>query len=201
MAVCFGTMFLTLFLIMDSVGNTASFYEVMKAVDPKRYWKVLIRELLIALGFMLLFNFIGEALLNQLEVSEITIRLTSGLILLLFAIGVIFSSPRNLRLNLKTKEEPLIVPLAIPMTAGPALLATIMLYAAVEEDVVCQISAILAAWGLSALILLCNKGMIRLFGTNGLVALERFLALLLVMLGIQRIMEGIELFQKTYMLK
>ena len=92
---------------------------------------------------MLLFNFIGEALLNQLEVSEITVRLTSGLILVLFAIGVLFSSSRNLRSNLKTNEEPLIVPLAIPLIAGPALLATIMLYAAIEEDVVCQLTAIL----------------------------------------------------------
>ena len=114
--------------MIDSVGNTASFHEVLKGVSPKNYWKVLIRELLIALAFMLAINQLGSAILNQLEVSEITVRLTTGLILLLSALWVLFASPRNIRQRVKPEENPFIVPLAVPLIASPAVLAIIMLY-------------------------------------------------------------------------
>ena len=198
---CFGTMFVTLFLMIDAVGNTASFYEVMSGVKPERYWWVLCRELSIALAFMLAFSLLGEGLLHYLEVSEITVRLTAGLILFIFASGVLFASPRNIRLQVKAGEEPFIVPLAVPMMAGPAVLATIMLYSEIEENIFCQYMAILMAWFFSALVLLSNKFLVRIFGKNGLIALERLLALILVMLAIQRVMEGIELFETTYILK
>jgi len=201
MNLCFGTMFLTLFLMIDAVGNTASFHEVMKGVPPKNYWKVLCRELLIALLFMLAIDFLGGPIVDQLEVSEVTVRLTTGLILLLSALWVLFASPRNVRLRLKPEENPLVVPLAIPLIASPAVLATIMLYSHISGDVVCRLQAIFFAWVLSSLILLINRQIVRFFGHNGLVALERLLALILIMLAIQQIMLGIGLFQKIYLAK
>jgi multiple antibiotic resistance protein len=198
---CFGTMFVTIFLMIDAVGNSATFYEVMSGVPSERYWWVLLRELLIALIFMLIFSLLGEWLLHYLEVSEITVRLTAGLILFIFASAVLFASPRNIRLQVKAGEEPFIVPLAVPMMASPALLATIMLYSEIEENIFCQYMAIVFAWFFSALVLLSNKFLVRIFGKNGLIALERLLALILVMLAVQRVMEGIELFETTYILK
>ncbi len=201
MDICFGTMFLTLFLMIDSVGNTASFHEVLKGVPPKNYWKVLIRELLIALAFMLVINQLGSAILNQLEVSEITVRLTTGLILLLSALWVLFASPRNIRQRVKPEENPFIVPLAVPLMASPAVLAIIMLYSHISEDYSCRLYAILAAWTLSSLVLLVNRAVVRFLGQNGLLAFERLLALILVMLAIQQILLGVELFQTTYLTK
>ncbi len=201
MGLCFGTMFLTLFLMIDSVGNTSSFHEVLKGVPPARYWKVLCRELLIALAFMLLINQLGSPILTQLEVSEITVRLTTGLILLLSALWVLFASPRNIRQRVKPEENPFIVPLAIPIIASPAVLATIMLYSHISEDYSCRILAIVFAWALSSIVLLLNRRVVRLLGQNGLLALERLLALILVMLAIQQMLLGIELFQKTFLSK
>jgi len=201
MSLCFGTMFLTLFLMIDAVGNMASFHEVMKGVAPSRYWKVLCRELLIALLLMLAINFLGGPIVDQLEVSEITVRLTTGLILLLSALWVLFASPRNVRLRLKPEENPLVVPLAIPLMASPAVLAIIMLYSHISGDIACRLQAIISAWGLSSLILLVNRPFVRILGHNGLVALERLLALILIMLAIQQIMLGVGLFQKMYLVK
>lgn len=139
------TIILTLFLIMDPIGNASSFLALTNNISPKRQKYVLLRELFIALCFMLLFNYIGETLLNYLELSHVSVRISSGVILFLVAIKFLFPSEDSLRSNLPA-GEPFLVPLAIPLIAGPSLLATIMLYANLEPCKKLMLTGILCAW-------------------------------------------------------
>lgn len=191
-------MFITLFLTMDAIGNISSYLKVLEHVDKRRYWWIVCREMLFALGFMLLFNFLGPFMIDAIGASEITVRLTSGLILLLFAISVIYPSEKNIRLQLEGIKDPFILPLAVPLTAGPALLATVSLFAMIEPSQICRLEAILWAWALSVVILLSGRFLQRILTNNGLLAMERLLALVLVMLATQRIMQGVKLFFTTY---
>lgn len=196
---CFITMFITLFLIIDAIGNIAPFLDILKKVDKKRYWTVVTREMGIALIFMLFFHFFGDPLLDVLQVSEITVWIASGIILFLAAIGVLYPSDKSVRIASKKHEsDPFIVPLAVPLIAGPPLLATIILYAHNSDDQLCNLAAIISAWALSAIILLSGRTIQRLIGNNGLIALERLFALILVIMATQRIMQGVKLFVKTY---
>lgn len=187
-------MFFTLFLMMDAIGNIGSFLEVLKPVDKRRYWWVVGREMLIALGFMLFFNFVGAYILEAVNASETAVLISSGMILFIFAIGVLYPSEKNIRSQLKAGDEPFIVPLAVPLIAGPALLATISLYAVTEPSCVSRLEAIFLAWVLSAAILLSGRFWQRVLGNSGLMALERLFALVLVMLATQRIIMGLKLF-------
>ena len=196
---CFITMFITLFLIIDSIGNINPFLDILKNVDKRRYWNIVGREMLIALGFMLFFHFFGDLLLDVLSLSEITIWIASGIILFIAALGVIYPSDKSIRVSSKRiPQEPFIVPLAVPLVAGPAVLATIILYAHINEDQWCSLISIVAAWAVSAVILLCGRTIHRWVGDNGLLALERLFALILVIMATQRIMQGIKLFTTTY---
>lgn len=181
---------LVLFLIMDPLGNVPSFLSLVKDIPPKRQRFIVVREMLIALVAMLLFNYIGEFIFDILQVSEITVRLSSGLILFLIAIRILFTSPVSLRANLP-KGEPFITPLAIPLIAGPSLLATIMLYAHMEPSQPIMLTAIFIAWLCASLILLASPFLQRYLGNNGLMACERLMGMVLVLLAIQRFMEGI----------
>lgn len=197
---CFLTMFITLFLIIDAFGNVNPFLDILKHVDRRRYWTVVSREMLIALAFMLFFHFFGDWLLNVLKLSEITIWLASGIILFIAALGVIYPTEKSVRISSKKhQQEPFIVPLAVPLVAGPSLLATIILYAEIQEDTFCSLLAIVAAWALSSIILLFGRSLHRWIGNNGLLALERLFALVLVIMATQRIMQGIKLFTITYL--
>lgn len=190
------TLTVILFLIMDPVGNISSFLNMTKDIPANRRHKILIREMLIALAAMLLFNYIGEFIFSVLDISETTLRLASGVILFLVAIKILFPSIDSLRANLPA-GEPFITPLAIPLISGPSLLATVMLFAHLEPSQVKMLSAIFISWLMAVLVLLSSEKLQRLLGNNGLVAAERLMGMVLVMLAIQRFLEGLSQFVKA----
>ncbi len=187
---------LTLFLIMDPIGNLSSYLSMGKELDPKRQSWIIFREMCIALAVMLFFNYVGEYIFNFLDLSETTVRLSSGVILFLIAVKILFTASDSPRANLP-KGEPFIFPLAVPLVAGPALMATIMLYAHLEPVQSIMIIAILIAWFLSVLIFLFAGPIKRILGNNGLMACERLIGMALVLVAVQRFLEGILLFWAT----
>lgn len=54
--------FVTLLFVMDPLGNIPIFLSVLKDVEAKRRQWVIFREMLIALGVLLLFLFAGSAI-------------------------------------------------------------------------------------------------------------------------------------------
>lgn len=184
-----------LFLIMDPVGNISSFLNLLKDYPQDIRRKIIIREMLIALAAMIAFNVLGEYIFNVLQISETALKLASGAILFLVAIKILFPSTDSLRANLPA-GEPFITPLAIPLIAGPSLLATIMLFARLEPSQPVMLSAIFIAWLLASIILLSGKTLQKIIGTNGLMACERLMGMVLVMLAIQRFAEGLQQFVK-----
>jgi len=185
-----------LFLIMDPIGNIATFLNLLKDTPQGKRKPIIIREMLIALAVMVAFYFLGEFIFDILQVSETTLRLASGVILFLVAIKILFPAIDSIRANLPT-GEPFITPIAIPLIAGPSLLATIMLFAHLEPSHLSMLGAILIAWVVALIILLYSETLQRVVGSNGLMACERLMGLILIMLSIQRFLEGIQQFVKA----
>lgn len=185
------TLTLILFLIMDPVGNLLEYKRVMQAVPEERKRLVLLREMGIALAVALGFNFIGEFFFFTLELSETAVRLASGAVMFLIAFQMLFPKHDQVK---AAKEEPFIFPLAIPMISGPAVLATIMLFAHMEPGFILMTSAIFLAWLISLVILLFAKPIKETLTVNGVTALERLMGMILVLLAVQRFMEGVKLF-------
>lgn len=183
---------LILFLIMDPLGNISSFIDQLKNVPKNEFKKIVFRELLYALAIMVLFAFIGEWLMFFLELSQPTVYIASGLILFFMAFQILFPSTKSIRKNLP-KTMPYIIPLAVPLIAGPSLLATIIIFSS-EESLVFLLGAIAIAWACSLAILLFSHEIFSLLKENGLVAFERLMGMILVLLAIQRVAEGILLF-------
>jgi multiple antibiotic resistance protein len=182
-----------LFLIIDPFGNIGSYLQLTKSNTPRRRSFILIREMLIALAVMLLFSLIGEYIFNILHISERTVRLASGVILFLFGVKILFPTIDSPRSNLP-EGEPFIVPLAIPLIAGPSLLATIMLFSHIVPSVLTMVLAILIAWFFSTLTLLSGPFLQRKVGSSGLIAAERLMGMILVLIAIQRFLEGVQQF-------
>lgn len=186
---------LVLLFLMDPLGNIASYLTLMQGLSPKRQKFILLREMLIALATMIAFFLVGEYVFKFLGICQTTIRLTSGVILFLIALKIIFPSANGLRTNLP-KGEPFIIPLAIPLIAGPALLATIVLYSQLPAIKDVLLPAILIAWICSCGILLIAPFLQRTLQTNGLLALEKLIGMVLILMATQRFAEGIQQFIK-----
>ncbi|HEU4474870.1 MAG TPA: MarC family protein [Gemmatimonadales bacterium] len=179
-----------LFFVMDPLGNVPLFLSALRQVDPTRYRIVIVRELLIALAILIVFLFVGRYLLDLLKVSPAALTTGGGIILLLIAIRMIFpTSERSLREEVQ--GEPFVVPLAVPYTAGPSMLATELLFMSREpERWPVWLGAVILAWFASAVILYFAGDLRRLLGERGLTAVERLMGMLLVIVAVEMLMTG-----------
>lgn len=191
------TIALILLLIMDPIGNINSFLKLVEGLDRKRQRLVVLREMFIALFVMLIFNYLGEFIFDFLSLSEPTVRLSSGIILFFIAIKILFTAPDSVRANLPG-GEPFVFPIAVPLIAGPALLATIMLFAHLETHQSIMLSAILMAWFFSITILYFARPIKKVLKNNGLMAFERLIGMILVLMAVQRLLDGFLSFWETY---
>lgn len=186
---------ITLLLIMDPLGNIPPFLSALKTVEPGRRHKILLREILIAYVVLLTFLFAGKYLLRLLSLQEETISIAGGIVLFLIALRMVFPRPDATPDTLE--GEPFIVPLAIPLIAGPSTLASLLLLQQTSPNSTMQLLlALTLAWTATAIILLSSTFLYRLLKERGLIALERLMGMLLVMLAVQMFINGLAKFMK-----
>ncbi len=178
-----------LFLLMDPIGNIPIYVAILKDLDPKRQRVIIFRELVIALIAIILFYLIGNTVLTYLNISENTVKVSGGIILFIISLKLIFPSGQS-ETKIPKDKEPFIVPLAIPLVAGPAVLATVMIYSREQANPVIALGAIFIAWILSTIILLASSFLKKVLGERGLNACEKLMGLILVMLAVQMFLEG-----------
>ena len=179
-----------LFLVIDPFGNVPFFVAALKDVDPARRRMVVIRELLIAYVVMVAFLFAGQPFLRILGISGPALTIAGGVILFLIALRMIF--PEHGRsLQEDSYGEPFIVPLAIPYTAGPSVLAVeILLMSDEPERWPVWLIAITIAWAGTAIVVLFGSQVADRLGAKGLVAIERLMGMVLVAIAIQMFLTG-----------
>ncbi|XBC38593.1 MAG: YhgN family NAAT transporter [Buchnera aphidicola (Melaphis rhois)] len=187
-----------LILIMDPLGNLPIFMSILKNLKPNRRRIVLLREMIVALLIMLLFLFAGENILVFLNLKTETVSISGGIILFLIAIKMIFPSYKYEKNTKNTREEPFLVPLAIPLVAGPSLLATLILLSHEYLNKIMYLTgSLLIAWTCTVIILLSSNMFLRLFGSKGVDALERLMGLILIMLSTQMFLDGVKSWFQT----
>ena len=185
---------LTLILIMDPLGNIPMFLSVLSQIEDKsRRRKILIRELLLALVVLLFFLFLGKHLLEWLNLRPLSVRIGGGIVLFLIALKMIFPSGSGSGLMGDYPDgEPLLVPLAVPLLAGPSTLAMlILLTSSAPERWLSWLLAVVLAWFVTSGAMLCADNLHRLLGKKGLIAIERLMGMVLVTLAVQMLLDGI----------
>jgi multiple antibiotic resistance protein len=182
---------ITLFLVMDPLGNVPLFLSVLKTVPPERRRLVLVREILIAYAVLIVFLLVGGSLLRFLGLQPEAVSIAGGIVLFLIALRMIFPDRGSVS-GEAIEGEPFVVPLAIPLVAGPSALATLLLLQSGPGATVPALTiAVTLAWGFSAVILLSSTSLYRVLGERGLIAMERLMGMLLVMVAVQMLLNGI----------
>ena len=188
---------ITLILVMDPLGNVPLFVTALGGVPKERAKRVIIRELLIALLILVIFLFIGRALLSVMNISNEALNVGGGLILMMIAIQMIFPVDEHEGKSLP-KSEPFIVPLAVPYTVGPSVLATAMLLMSQNPDLWYRwLAAVFIAWLITATVLSFSANIRDWLGDKGVTAMERLMGMILVFLASQMLMTGIRDFFQT----
>jgi MarC family membrane protein len=179
-----------LFLILDPLGNIPIVLSLLKPLAPARRRIVLLRELLIALAVLMAFLWGGIHVLHAMHLRQESVSIAGGIVLFLIGIKMIFPGPGGM--FGETEAEPFIVPMAIPMIAGPSAMASVMLLGSQEPDRMGDWSLALAlAWGGTAVILFSATYLYKALGQAFLVAIERLMGMLLVAISVQMLMDGV----------
>ena len=185
-----------LFLIMDPLGNIPLFLSLLKEVPPRRRRHVMVRELLIALGVLLVFLFGGQFMLHLLQLKPDSISIAGGIVLFLIGIRMVFPPADGGGIFGKSSGgEPFIVPMAIPGVAGPSAMAALLLLTNTQPGRTADwVTALLLAWLATAVILLSATYLFRWLGESVLTALERVMGMLLIAMAVQMFMAGVASF-------
>lgn len=176
---------------MDPLGNVPVFLSVLNSVEPKRRQLLILRETFIAFLILILFLFFGKYILAGMHISDPALSIAGGIILFLIAIKMIFPTedqegrPKNL-------VEPFIVPLAIPLIAGPSTMTMVMLLATQQpHHIWLWALALTLAWVACTVVLVFADYLRKILGERGLHAIERLMGMVLTTMAVQMFLTGI----------
>ena len=152
---------LLLLLLFDPFGNAPVMTVLLKDVPKERRQQVVLRECFFARLALLLFMWAGESVMRLLQLSQTSLGIAGGVLLFLIALRMIFPQQDGV-FGEWTGGEPFIVPLAIPLIAGPSAMAMMMMLVSREpERFWTWMGAMSAAMAVTTCILLAAGPLIR----------------------------------------
>ena len=189
----FVSAFVLLLLVLDPFGSLPIFISVLKGVPPERRTRVAVREVLIAFCVLLAFMFAGQSFLNLMHLSERSLEVAGGVILLIIAIRMIFTSGSQIYASDGGAREPFIFPLAVPLLAGPSAMATVLLLASRQPQQLMQwVGAVSAAMLVCGVVMLAADRIRKLLGHSMVSAIEKLMGLVLTAVAVEMILAGLK---------
>jgi MarC family membrane protein len=184
-------------LVIDPFGNVPLVNAMLAGVAPARRRLVILRECAFAFALLAVFMVAGHKVLDLMHLSESSLSIAGGVILSMIAIRMVFGHPEG-AFGPQPKGEPLIVPLAIPLIAGPSALATVMLLATREPaKLTTWALALTVAMAIAALVLATGDKLQRWMGERAMQAMERLMGLILTAIAVEMLLAGIKEFVGT----
>ena len=181
----------TLFFIMDPLGNIPIFNAVLAGCDNTRRTRIVARELTLALLILLGFLLAGNAILGFLGLSQSSLSIAGGLLLFIISLRMIFPKAVAVE-DIDGADDPFLVPLAIPLIAGPSTIAMLLLLSSSQPGRLVDWSlALFLAWLGTTVLLIASPMLMKVLGARGSRALERLMGMILVILATQMLLNGI----------
>lgn len=181
-----------LLLVLDPFGSLPIFISVLKGVAPERRRIVALRETAIAFAVLAVFMVAGQSLLQLMRLSERSLEVAGGVILLIIAIRMIFASGGEVYADAGGRE-PFVFPLAVPLLAGPSAMATVLLLASSQPgQMLSWFGALTVAMAVSGAVLLMADRLRKWLGSSMVSAIEKLMGLVLTAVAVEMILAGLK---------
>jgi multiple antibiotic resistance protein len=179
--------FLPLFIVIDALGNLPFVIMAGEDLNRKQKTKIVNYAVLTATIVGLVFLFLGQFILNVLNIDVHEFGIAGGIVLLVLSIKYMMTG----HMVTVVKEELVaIVPIGTPLTVGPATIATLLLLAGQYSIYMVLISFALnmvITW----VIFFLSQRIARFLGQGGLTAISRVFSLLLAAIAVSMIIGGL----------
>lgn len=186
-----------LLLVVDPFGNIPLVVAALQNVAPQRRMLVVVRECVAAFVLLGVFMVGGQEFLRLMHLSAVSLSIAGGIILFLIAIRMVFHH-RDGVFGEVPGGEPFIVPVAVPLIAGPSALATVMLMASRDpEHMGTWFGALSLAMAANTVVLMSAQKLQHVLGERALVAFERLMGLVLTALAVEMLLSGVRSFVES----
>jgi len=171
------------FGVMDPAGNVPVFITLTRKMTPEKKRQVALKAVLRAGATLVIFVFLGNAILELFQVSIESFRIGGGLVMILLGLQILF--------GISWKEDPeeqpediSVVPLATPLIAGPGMIATSVVLAK-QYGYVITLVGIAINLALELVLLHQADRIFKLLGKEGTLAFAKIMGLILVTIGVE----------------
>ncbi|MEN9659742.1 MAG: hypothetical protein RL571_3207 [Pseudomonadota bacterium] len=193
----FASAFILLLLVTDPLGGIPLFVSLMKQVPKARRTRMILREVSVAFCVLVTFMLFGQQFLQLMHLSETSLGIAGGVILFLIALRMVFPHPEGV-FGDTSEDEPFIVPIAIPLLAGPSALATVLLLVSREPARLWEwIGALALTMLMCGLTLAFSEKISLLLGERVTTAFERLMGLILTAIAVEMLLSGIRHYLAT----
>ncbi len=187
--------FLTVWVTIEPIGTLVLFASLSARLSEAERRKVALRAIIYSTIILLGSIVVGQFILSAMKIQLVSLQVAGGLILLLFALQMIFGFSHAPLDTPEAGHDIAVFPLAIPSIAGAeAIMAVVLLtdnhiYSILTQTVTAGVVILIMAitYGL----MLLAKPILRVIGKNGAAILERITGMILAALAIELIMEAI----------
>lgn len=191
--------FSAVFFVIDPLGLTPIFIAMAGSDPPAKRRRMAARATLVAFALLTVFALFGTVIFKAFGITLSAFKIAGGVLLLMTALDMLRAQPSRTRSSPEEtqeghdKDDVAIVPLAMPLLAGPGAIATVMVLVGRGNGWL-HTSVVVGSAGLTCLIayllLRAADRIDRLLGRAGLAVLERIMGLLLAAIAVQFIADG-----------
>jgi multiple antibiotic resistance protein len=186
--------------MVDPIGVIPLFVAMTANDSPQKCERTARRATFAAFCLLTFFSLFGAVVFKVFGVTLAAFRVAGGLLLMLTALDMLRAqaaatrtSPEEAQEGL-TREDIAIVPMAMPLLAGPGAIATVMVLmgekGATLEVAIPVIGSIFLTMLLTYVLLLKAPLVKRFLGQTGIAVLERIFGLILAAIAVQFVFEG-----------
>ena len=194
--------FTAVLFVVDPFAALPIFIGITRGETPERRRKLAWRAALAAYATLVLFSLAGGLIFQMFGISLAAFKIAGGLMLLIMSFDMMRAQPSRTRSTAEEQEESAekedvaIVPMAIPVLAGPGAIATcmVLMSRAAWQPVrtVLVLAAITLTAGLTWLVLRSAASAQRFLSRTALHVLERVMGLLLAAVAIEFVISGLK---------
>jgi multiple antibiotic resistance protein len=193
------TVFMAIFAIVDPMGNIPIFYTITQKFTREERLHIAKRAVIAASTTLIVFGLIGQYIFMVFSITIPSFRIAGGLLLFRVAFNMLYGVTPGTKSTEKEKQEILekdmlgIVPLGIPLLAGPGAISTVMLYNS-QGNLGNTIIVFISIFMTLLITYIFLRNIDRIFnrlGRVGSLAISRIMGLILAAIAIQFIINGI----------
>ncbi|HZX44742.1 MAG TPA: MarC family protein [Candidatus Nanoarchaeia archaeon] len=183
--------FITLFVIINPIGNLTIFIGLSKGMDNRRIFKAVNDILFVACILLFSFIFFGEYIFNFFGIGLDSFQIGGGIVLLIIAITYLLGIHRRTQ-----HDNDISIPMGTPLMIGPGTITSALILVNQYGTLATFMGAAMALTAIW-IVLRYSSTIYRLMGTHWTMVASRIMGLILVAISVEFIKDGIAFFVKT----